>query len=122
MGGRYESTGKTHKKRNVGSGISGESLHWGLRDPVRGVFEPRRLCDLDELESAIRSHNFIALLTFVGVPPQTWLAVQLDHKAAQSFNELVSRLTDTAANSGSFWLSQPAPLAMVSGTRTIEAR
>jgi hypothetical protein len=91
-------------------------------DPVRGVFEPRRLCDLDELESAIRSHNFIALLTFVGVPPQTWLAVQLDLKAAQSFNELVGRLTAEAANTGSFWLSQPAPLAMVSGTRTIEAR
>jgi hypothetical protein len=90
-------------------------------DAARCQFESRRLGDLDELESALRAHNFIALLTFIGVPPQTWLAVQLDHEAAQSFNELVSRLTTAAATQGSFWLSQPAPLAMASGSRKIEA-
>jgi hypothetical protein len=90
-------------------------------DPVRGVFEPRRLSDLDELESAIRSHNFIALLTFVGVPPQVFIAAQMDIKAKQAFGELVSRLTAEAASTGSFW--QPSPrLAQLSGSRTIEAR
>ena len=85
-------------------------------DPVRGVFEPRRLCDLDELECAIRSHNFIALLTFVGVPPQTSAPVHLDHKAAQSFNELVSRLTAAAANDGNFGCPNRLPLRWLVGS------
>jgi hypothetical protein len=91
-------------------------------DVTRCQFEPRRLGDLDELEAALRRHDFIAVLAFIGLPPRLFIGAAMDHEAARSFNELVSRLTAEAANSGSFWLSQPAPLAMVSGTRTIEAR
>jgi hypothetical protein len=85
-----------------------------------GSFEPRRISDLDELESAIRRHEFVGLLAFVGIPPLIFLARSLDSKAALSFNELTSRLTSEAAQSPSFW--QPAPrLAQMSGNRTIEA-
>jgi hypothetical protein len=91
-------------------------------DATQCQFEPRRLGSFDELEIAIRSHNFVGLLCFVGIPPLIFLARSLDSKAALSFNELTSRLTSEAAQSPSFWQPAPAPLAMVSGTRTIEAR
>jgi hypothetical protein len=89
-------------------------------ETARGSFEPRRLGSFDELEIAIRSHGFIALLCYIGVPPQVFLAVSLDSKAALAFNELTSRLTSEAAQSASFW--QPAPqLAQLAGDRVIEA-
>jgi len=91
-------------------------------DEARGSFEPRALADTAELESAIQRHDFIGLLTFIGVPPQIWLAVQLDHKAKQSFNELVSRLTAAAVNDATFWAPRAPRLAQLSGARTIEAR
>lgn len=86
-------------------------------ETAQGSFEPRRLGSFDELEIAIRSHNFVGLLCFVGIPPQTFLAVALDSKAALAFNALVSRLTSEAAQSASFW--QPAP--QLAGDRVIEA-
>jgi hypothetical protein len=89
-------------------------------DVMRCQFEPRRLCNLDELEAAVRAHNFVAVLAFTGVPPRLFIGVEMDHKAKHAFGELVSRLTAEATNSGSFW--QPAPrLAQISGDRRIEA-
>lgn len=90
-------------------------------DTERCHFEPRVLAHAAELEAAIKRWDFIGILTFIGVPPRVTLAVEMDHRARRAFDELVSRLTATAAQDGSFWLPRAAQLAQLSGTRTIEA-
>ncbi len=90
-------------------------------DVTRCQFEPRVLADAAELESAISRWDFVALVTFAGLPPRVLLACEMDGKARRAFDSSVERLTATAASDGNFWAPQPRRLAMVSGTRTIEA-
>jgi hypothetical protein len=91
-------------------------------DTERCSFEPRVLADIAELEAAISRWEFVGIAVFIGVPPRVLLGVHLDGHARRAFDEVISRLTAAAVNDSSFWLPRASRLAMVSGTRTIEAR